>query len=188
MSEKRYPYVQAYTIAKEIYLRLRPGCRRIVIAGSLRRRKPDVGDIEILYIPVVQWAPDPEDLFAIEKVNCAEVRIRSMVACGMLERRKNALGREMCGPKNKLMRHVASGIPVDLFAATEDNWFNYLVCRTGPVELNKQICMAAQRKGWKWNPYGEGYSNAAGEVQRMDNEAAVFSFVGLEYREPEVRA
>lgn len=37
----------------------------------------------------------------------------------------------MYGSKNKLMRHRASGIPVDLFSATTANWFNYLVCRTG---------------------------------------------------------
>jgi hypothetical protein len=47
-----------------------------------------------------------------------------MVAGGILERRLNALGHETYGPKYKLMRH-ASGIPVDLFAATEESWFNY---------------------------------------------------------------
>jgi len=187
MSERRYPYAQAYEVAEDICARLRPGCSRITIAGSLRRKKSDVGDIEILYIPIMHETPDPNRLFGIMIFDCAEIHISVMVANGILGRRLNALGRETYGPKNKLMRHISSGIPIDLFAATEDNWFNYLVCRTGPAELNKQICMAAQRKGWKWNPYGSGYSNTAGEIQRMDSEAAVFSFVGIEYREPEER-
>ena len=37
----------------------------------------------------------------------------------------------------------ASGIPVDFFATTEEAWFNYLVCRTGPAELNTRIASAA---------------------------------------------
>jgi DNA polymerase/3'-5' exonuclease PolX len=187
MREQRYPWPQAWIVAEEICDRLRAGCSRIVIAGSLRRRRPDVGDIEILYIPVIYTAPDPKDLFAVQTVNSADIRIRAMEAGGILDRRLNFLGRQAYGPKNKLVRHIASGIPVDLFAATEENWFNYLVCRTGPADLNTRICMAAKEKGWKWNPYGAGYSNAAGEIQRMDSEAAVFSFVGMEYLEPERR-
>jgi DNA polymerase/3'-5' exonuclease PolX len=85
------------------------------------------------------------------------------------------------------MRHVASGIPADLFAATRENWWNYLVCRTGPADSNMRICMGAQARGWKWNPYGAGFSDPEGNVRVMDSERAVFDFVGLPYREPEAR-
>jgi hypothetical protein len=41
-------------------------------------------------------------------------------------------------PTEKASLRIANrtGIPVDLFAATEDNWWNYLVCRTGPADSN----------------------------------------------------
>jgi DNA polymerase/3'-5' exonuclease PolX len=188
MNEQRYEWGKAHAVAEEVCAQLRPGCLRIEIAGSLRRMKPDVGDIEILYIPIMQAAKDPEDLFAMQSVDCAEDGIRVMVATGILERRLNTLGRETYGPLNKLMLHVASGIPIDLFAATEENWFNYLVCRTGPADLNARIATAAQSIGWKWKPYSCGFLELDnGQVARMESEEDVFNFVGIPYMEPEAR-
>jgi DNA polymerase/3'-5' exonuclease PolX len=87
------------------------------------------------------------------------------------------------------MRHVASGIPVDLFAATEENWFNYLVCRTGPAELNQRIAGEAKRIGWKWHPYGLGFTALDnGQESRVECEQDVFDFVGIPYAEPEDRS
>lgn len=182
--QRRYPWEEAYKVAAIIAQELRPVCARVQIAGSLRRHKPDVGDVEILYVPITRTEPDPEDLFANRTVNLADARIEELIRAGVLEKRKNANGSEVFGEKNKLARHVGSGIPVDLFSATEENWFNYLVCRTGPSQSNIRICEAAIHKGWKWNPYGEGFSNAEGESRRMESEEAVFAFVGLRYHEP----
>jgi DNA polymerase/3'-5' exonuclease PolX len=180
--EKRFPWELAHGVAADICNRLRPGCERIEIAGSLRRHKDDVGDIEILYVPVVREAGD---MFAKIMVDCAEVRIRAMEASGILERRLNVKGSATYGPLNKLMRHVASGIPVDLFAATKSNWFNYLVCRTGPAELNVRIASEAKRIGWKWHPYGSGFTALDnGQESRVECERDVFDFVGIPYQEP----
>jgi len=172
-------------VAREIIDALSSACSRICYAGSLRREKPDVGDIEILYIP--KFEVQQQGLFFEPvNVNKADEMIRAYTNGGMLECRLNAKGSKVYGEKNKLMRHVASGIPVDLFAATADNWYNYLVCRTGPADSNKAICNAAIKKGWKWNPYGRGFSRGA-EVRPMESEEAVFEFVGLRYREPRDR-
>jgi hypothetical protein len=64
-----------------------------------------------------------------------------------------AKGLKQHGPQNNLMRHVATGLPADLFATTEANWWNYLVCRTGPVVSNLWIALEAKARGWHWNPY-----------------------------------
>jgi DNA polymerase/3'-5' exonuclease PolX len=173
-------------VAYELVNALRPVCVRIEIAGSLRRHKPDVGDIEILYVPVVREEPDPDDLFATRETNLADGRIMLLERTGVLARRQNALGREMFGPRNKLMVHVASGIPVDLFATNVESWWNYLVCRTGPAESNTRIASAAKRMGWKWAPYSAGFARD-GEMHRVDSESAVFAFVGLPYMEPRNR-
>lgn len=171
---------------------------RVEIAGSLRRRKAMVGDVELLYIPKILRLPDPRDLFGeLVDANAADERIQYLENISLLHRRKNVKGAEMFGEKNKLMRHVRSGIPVDLFAATEENWFNYLVCRTGGAENNVAIAAAAKRKGWQWNPYGAGFSREAhdgayGEVPAAVHpvrcEEDVFKFVGLPYRPPMDRA
>jgi DNA polymerase/3'-5' exonuclease PolX len=173
-------------VAAELCAALKPVCDRIIVAGSLRRRKATVGDVEILYIGKTEARQDPADMFATITVNLADEAIAALEKSGTLERRKNVNGSQMYGPKNKLMRHCATGLPVDLFAATPENWWNYLVCRTGPADSNTRICMAAQERGWKWNPYGAGFSRN-GEVRAMESEAAVFEFVGLPYEQPEAR-
>lgn len=184
MSEKRYPWEQAYAVAATIAQALRPVCARAVIAGSLRRHKPAVGDVEILYVPIMQEEPDPSNMFATRLVSLADGCIEGLERSSVLKRRLNSLGHETFGPKNKLMQHVGTGIPVDLFAATEENWFNYLVCRTGPAELNARIATLAQGKGWKWNPYGPGFSCLNSKLHLVRTEQDVFDFVGLPYREP----
>jgi DNA polymerase (family 10) len=181
--KQRFPRHEALAVADEFLAYLMPFCDRIAIAGSLRRRKPDVGDIEILYIPGTEEREDVSKLFEKKTVNLVDEELASLVEEGFLERRKNSLGREVYGEKNKLMRHVPSGIPVDLFAATTDNWWSLFVCRTGPAELNVHICSAAQAKGWKWKPY-EGFTDEAGRIHYPKSEQEVFAFVGLGFIEP----
>jgi len=83
--------------------------------------------------------------------------------------------------------HVGSGIPVDFFTATEENWFNYLVCRTGSAENNIEIAKAAQAKGWMWQPYGKGFIDKSGEWHQPKSEEEVFTLVGLPYLAPKDR-
>lgn len=182
----RFPNAVGMKVSAELCAALKPVCDRLIVAGSLRRLKPTVGDVEILYIGKTKVRQDPGDMFSNITVNLADETISALEKAGVLERRKNVNGSQMYGPKNKLMRHRASGLPVDLFAATPENWWNYLVCRTGPADSNKRICMAAQERGWKWNPYGAGFSRA-GEIRTMESEAEVFAFVGLPYLQPEDR-
>lgn len=182
----RFPNAVGMKVAAELCAALKPVCERLIVAGSLRRRKPTVGDVEILYIGKTEVRQDPADMFASITANLADEVISELEKSGVLERRKNVNGSEMYGSKNKLMRHRASGLPVDLFAATPENWWNYLVCRTGPADSNTRICMAAQDRGWKWNPYGAGFSRD-GETRAMESEDEVFAFVGLPYAQPDER-
>jgi DNA polymerase/3'-5' exonuclease PolX len=49
--QARWPAAIARKVADELVQALTPRCEQICIAGSLRRGKAEVGDIEILYIP-----------------------------------------------------------------------------------------------------------------------------------------
>lgn len=178
----------ALIVAKEICDALKPHTTRLIVAGSLRRMKDMVGDVEILYVPRITSGPDPADLFSMKETNQADEAIAELEAAGIISKRLNVAGHTMFGPKNKLMIHERLGVPIDLFAATDENWWNYLVCRTGPADSNTAIATAAQRKGWKWHPYGTGFSNpTTGEVHTVTSEEAVFAFVGLPYHEPKDR-
>lgn len=189
--KKRYPAVQALEIATEIIGWLTPTCERICFAGSLRRRRPTVGDIEILYIPWIKMIPEEQCLLPprLIPVNLADKVIADLERTKVLERRKNIKGSEVFGEQNKLMVHVKTGIPVDLFVTTIGNWYNYLVCRTGPSALNIKIASGARQHGWKWHPYSFGFTSIRGvECNfRVTCEEDVFRIAGLPYLPPEER-
>lgn len=185
---KKWPRADALVVANQIVELLAGFVDRAEIAGSIRREKPMVGDIEILYIPILAVRADPEDLFGDTKpVNLADKAIAAMEHAQILQRRLSSVGHEAYGEKNKLMRHVKSGIPVDLFATSEAAWYNYLVCRTGGADSNVAICTAAIARGEKWNPYGPGFTRNNGIKTRMTSEEAVFKYVGLPCLPPSQR-
>jgi DNA polymerase/3'-5' exonuclease PolX len=183
MSEKqRFPRAAALDVARELVRHLEPVTTKLVVAGSLRRRKQDVGDVEIVFIP--RTVMRPIDLVTTAPVDLAAECLERLVANGVLAKRTNTKGSTMWGKMNKLAVHIASGIPVDLFATMEQCWHNYLVCRTGPASSNSYIAKRAMAKGWHWQPYGVGFRRENGDVHPVNSEREVFEFVGLEYREP----
>src|SRR5437667_1873324 len=188
---EKVPREEALGITRELVSFLKPHCMRIIVAGSLRRRKEFASDIEILFIPRFVTEPDPGDfLGATLLVNATERAINEgLLLRNILAIRPNKNGVAAWGEKNKLGLHPESGLAVDLFTATEENWFNYLVCRTGSAENNVRICNAAISRGWKWNPYGVGFSRPTSSPKLVDNvyiqsEREVFEFVRLPYLEP----
>ena len=182
LEKVRFPRTEALEVARELCAALKPACERIIVAGSLRRKKPSVGDVEILFVP--RFEMRMADMFEKVRVSVADEVISTLVSNGRLSTRPSKLGSVSWGPKNKLARHHG-GIPVDLFTATDENWWNYLVCRTGPADSNARIARHAQDRGYKWNPYGSGFTRLSdGVVIPMESERAVFDFVRLPYREP----
>lgn len=135
MSDKvKFPRADALKVARFLCVTMADHCVRLLCAGSLRRRKEMVGDIELVFIP--EMTTQAVDFFAAETVSKVDLVLNDLIARGVIEKRRNVNGSEMWGEKNKLARHVASGIPVDFFATNEAAWFNYLVCRTGGAQSN----------------------------------------------------
>jgi len=195
MSEKakvKYPRGLALDVARDLLRYIRPLCERVVIAGSLRRGKAEVGDVEIVYISrYLDW-PDPEDMLGrVIRTNVMDHALSLMLKLGVIKRRLKENGSPTWGPENKLAVHCGSGMPVDLFETDAQAWANYLVCRTGGEQTNTAIASAAKSIGWKWNPYGEGFTRMfgpdAGRVFTVREEKDVFEFVGLDYLEPNKR-
>lgn len=182
----RWPRAVALGVASKICAALDGACERIVVAGSLRRGRADVGDVEILFVPKFQRVA--VDMFATADRNLAEAGIADLLAIGDLRKRASVTGGQVWGKLNKLAVHH-SGVPVDLFTASSENWWNFLVCRTGPAGSNMRIATAAKARGYRWNPYGAGFTRLAdGASFPMATEEAVFDFVGLPFLPPEGRA
>ena len=155
---------------------------RAIIAGSLRRRKQSVGDVEIVYIPTVR--PVKLDMFTEGEQNLTDGSIDIMLNCGIIEKRLNVRGSATWGEKNKLARYKATGVPVDFFATTEDNWWLTLVIRTGPRDFNLRLIETAGRNGFKVHAYGVFERMSTGERIVPKSEQEVFEIAGIEWQEP----
>lgn len=187
MKDKRWPYKEAMELASMLRDTLHPVIERVEIVGSLRRKKDEVGDIELLFIPKLEERP--EGLFDKVKVDLADEMLNDMLACGQLQKRPSKTGVFSWGEKNKLSIHVPSGIAVDWFSTNEDCWWNSLVCRTGGKENNLMITTTAQQRGWSFEAYGSGFMEIYGldswrSHHQTTSERDVYEFIGLPYLEP----
>ena len=184
--KNRYPREEALLVALELKKIFDPYCERIVIAGSLRRETPTVADIEILYIPMM--VNQQVDLLTTAEVPAIDKMIAFLEKDKYLERRLNSAGSTMFGEKNKLMRDVFSGIPVDLFSCSVDDWWVSLVIRTGSKETNLRLTTGANKRGLTLNAYGSGVTDrVTGIVTPATSERHVFDLCGVPYQEPEDR-
>jgi DNA polymerase/3'-5' exonuclease PolX len=193
MSDKpKFPRREAIDVAREVLKYLSPFCERVVVAGSLRRMCDAVGDVEILFIP--KLTQEPDGLFDTKTVDQTEKVFENMLAPGLGEcypiitKRLNALGNVAAwGPLNKLARHD-SGIPVDFFSTTAENWWVSLVIRTGSKECNLRLTTGANRLNRTLHAYGSGITDRkTGEQLIATSEEEVFALCGVEFLLPAQR-
>jgi len=187
MAEKRrWPLAFATMVADHLVGHLTPYCKRIQVAGSIRRRRPMVGDIELLCIPDVVSL---RNLLGevTEQLDTLDQGIKRLIEAGFLAYRlSQAGGRLSYGPKNKFLVHVPSGMPVDVFTANERNWGMALFVRTGPADWNKRAMSRFQQLGLRGHAYG-GITGPGGLPVDCPDEETVFRHLDWPYLPPEER-
>lgn len=142
------------------YLRELPGVRRVEVAGSYRRRKETVGDLDILATgehggKIIEGFVQYED---VEEI-VSQGETRSTV----------------------LLRH---GLQVDLRVVAEESYGAALLYFTGSKAHNIVLRNMALDRGLKINEYGvfEGEERVAGET-----EEAIYGLLDLDWIPPELR-
>ena len=88
--KKKWPAEEANNVAIELVRCLRLFSDLIEVAGSLRRKKSEVGDVEILYIPRFEHRPD--GLFDQKRINLADEQIERWLKDGVLAKRPSKIG------------------------------------------------------------------------------------------------
>ena len=68
--KQKFPRADALSVAKKLCDALKPVCARIIVCGSLRRRKPTVGDVEVLFVPRLETRQ--VDMFSCQSISLAE--------------------------------------------------------------------------------------------------------------------
>lgn len=136
MSKIKLPYSQALPLAEKIVNELKPVCARIEIAGSIRRLKPEIGDIEIVCIPLQQ-----EDLFGTGGASLLEPGLENLLS------QERIIKGDKWGPKYKKF-HPASmpDLSVDLFITTPEEWGYTYVIRTGSSNFSR-LCVTPKQQG-----------------------------------------
>ena len=142
--EVRHLLAEAQLIADQLVGMLRPFCERIEIAGSIRRGKPSVKDIEIVAIPQTETVVT--DLFGTvtEARDLLHGYVAELRTAGVLSDRLDKNGRPAFGGKYK--RLVYRGIGLDLFSVTPATWGVQLAIRTGSAEFSHRF-MTPRRFG-----------------------------------------
>jgi len=133
---------KASEIAVAVCQKLQPFCNKIHIAGSIRRKKLEVKDIEIVVEPKLVTQPT-NDLFGAgaPKEIIHPQFILTVDLLGKIEKGK-ATGR-YC----KII--LPEGIALDLFIPEPSDFFRQYAIRTGSADYSHKILAAAwRRKGW----------------------------------------
>lgn len=147
------------------YLLESPGVERLEVAGSYRRRKETVGDVDIL----VLCEDDPE---------------------GVMSRFAGYPGAERVevagGTRGRIL--LTSGLPVDVRIVPEESFGAALHYFTGSKEHNVAVRTLGVKKGLRINEYGV-FREEEGEGERIGGalEEDVFAAVGIPWISPLLR-
>lgn len=197
----RLPLAEAEALAEAVAALLRPSCVRLEVAGSIRRRNPDVGDVELVAIPLVETERRVVDLFGTEEaeeVDRLHARCVALLEAGTFAHRPDKNGRASFGPKAK--RLLYRGTALDLFCTTEEQFGVILLLRTGPAAFTQQMVLKRSLGGWLprglfwrdghlWKlpaPYTADLAEHAWKI-KTPTEESVFAAYGWPFVPPEQR-
>lgn len=169
--------IPAACLAVKVRDELAPFCERIEIAGSIRRERPEVNDIDLVLIP--KSASSMLQIIA----RCR----RTTAHISGIEQSQNLKFRFLSGFDLDLF--IAHAGIVDLVSKTPSNWGAVMLCRTGSQFHNTQLCELARGKGLKFAPY-KGIvvpAEHGEEIIASETEKEIYEALGLEYRDPRKR-
>lgn len=191
----RIPLAQAEQLAAEVLNYLSPAAKRIQIAGSIRRRKPDAKDIEIVaetrLIETTDLFNQPAGTISTLDVRCNLLVQGTEAPRGLFELRRDKDGHPRWGDRYKAM--VYKGVPVDLFIVRPDTgqqWGLILAIRTGPSAFSKALVTRKRSGGLLPDDcqvdQGAIYRGFGlrRELVATPEEDDVFRLVGLPFVEP----
>jgi DNA polymerase/3'-5' exonuclease PolX len=182
---------KAKIIAEKIVEELKPYCEIINIAGSIRRCKSEVKDIEIVALPMAEETGSLS-LFGENK----RVPIQKFYD------KAHALGSVVKSGKRYIQIVLKEDVKLDLFIPEHYDYYRQFALRTGSADYSHMvIAVSWNKKGWVGTE--EGLRKNKDCVQRnkkwictnqqaekppiWKDEKEFFDWVGVKYIEPEKR-
>ncbi|MCJ7575624.1 MAG: DNA polymerase/3'-5' exonuclease PolX [Dehalococcoidia bacterium] len=162
--DQRIPIGEALPIVEEILTTLRsiPGVRNLTPAGSLRRFRETVGDIDLM-----GTADNPKEVI---DAFVALPLVRQVLAQG----------------STKASVIVSGGLQVDLRMVEHDSFGSLLQYSTGNKQHNISLTEKWHKQGTKLSEYGITVI-ATGKLEKFATEEEFYHRLGLQYIPPELR-
>ena len=195
--KQKYEYARAAKVANYIAELLRPHCTRLNLAGSIRRLRPEVKDIEIVCEPKREIL---KDLFGWDEGHITDINfIEALAAITDIIIKGNVEGRYM---QIKTTSSICPGIYLDLFMPQPEDYYRILAMRTGSWEHSQQkIAVGWVKKGWVGTHDGLRLRTECIEVSDKwvcnipnptlppvwKSEGEFFTWLGIDYIDPAFR-
>jgi DNA polymerase/3'-5' exonuclease PolX len=181
MDERRVPLAEALALAEDLLAIVRPFCERAEIAGSIRRRRPTVKDVEIVAVQRVRRTEET-DIFGAKTLT-EEIP--------ELWERLDAMHKEKAiiytkGGGEIYRQFFYNGMKVDLFTCVPGNWGYIFLLRTGSDAFNKGAVVRLPELGY----HGvDGWIVRDIDRKKMETpeESDVFRLLGMAPVEPPAR-
>jgi DNA polymerase (family 10) len=152
-------------------------CERIEVAGSIRRKKEDVGDVEIVCIPKVHRLQ--QNMFGVadgpmETPLYNRLRSEEWLSPRLIDGKPQAMGKRFLALyDNKI------GIPVDVFVVLPPaQWGVIMTFRTGSADFNKKLLSAARRRNLRCE---DGHLVNGTKIIQTPTEESFFEAVGVSW-------
>jgi DNA polymerase (family 10) len=162
--DQRIPIGEALPVVDEVFDALRPlpGVKNLIAAGSLRRFRETVGDIDLM-----GTADNPEEIIDAF-VNLPQVR--EVLAKG----------------PTKASVILPGGLQADLRMVEHDSFGSLLQYFTGSKQHNIALRTMEQKRGLKLSEYGIT-DTRTNKLEKFATEEAFYRRLGLQYIPPEIR-
>jgi len=167
-SKEHFSFYEANKVAEKFIEKIKKfkGVKKIELAGSLRRKKSEVKDIDILAI-----SKNPESVMdKFTKLDLAD----------------DVLAK---GPTKSSIIAKENNIQVDLRVLDEKSFGSAMVYFTGSKDFNVRLRQLAIKKGYKINEYGvfDVASSKKEKLLAAGTEREIFSLMKLDYIPAELR-
>jgi DNA polymerase/3'-5' exonuclease PolX len=160
---------EALDIAANTLATLRPHCHKADLAGSGRRQRPTIGDLEIVCLP---------DRNPIEST--------PLFAGGFAQAVEQWPGLKGNPEGRYTQRLLPCGLKLDLFMPPPDGYGLILAIRTGSADWSR-LCLATACKRAGFYSEGGLLRRENGSVVPCRTERELFDTIGLSWVEPQDR-
>lgn len=173
---QKIPYAEALPVAQALRTLLDPACDRTLIAGSLRRQKSEVGDLELVIQPKVEPILDMFGEVCGHQ-SLLDERLRTL---GITEFSKNG---------ERYKQFSWERMPVDLFVATPETWGCVATIRTGSADFTRWLVTKKRQGGAcpEMYQFRDGRIWFGAHAQDTGEEKQVFELLEIAWVEPVAR-